>query len=39
MALSGHSEMIECLSAFGGKADIGRLAVPIIAAAFDPNLT
>jgi hypothetical protein len=36
---SGRAETIYYLSAFGGKADIGRLAVPIIAAAFDPKRT
>ena len=35
MALSGHSGLSAYLSAFGSEADIGRLAVPIIAAAFD----
>jgi len=39
MALSGHTETICDLSAFGGKADIGRCIAPIISAAFDPKRT
>jgi len=39
LALSGHAETICYLSAFGGKADIGRCIAPIIPAAFDPKRT
>ena len=37
LALSGHTETIYCLSAFGGKADMGRRIAPIVSAAFDPQ--
>ena len=39
MAQSGRTETICHLSAFGGKADIGRCIAPIISAAFDPKRT
>jgi hypothetical protein len=39
MAQSGLSEAIYCLSAFGGKADIGRRIAPIVSSAYDPERT
>ena len=39
LAQSGHLEASAYLSAFGGKADIGRRIVSIIFTAFDPTRT
>src|SRR5262249_58154201 len=39
LALSGHPEGSADLSAFGGKADIGRRIGSVISAAFDPKRT
>jgi hypothetical protein len=36
VVLGGHTETICYLSAFGGKADMGRRTVPIVSAASDP---
>ena len=37
MALSAHAATARQLSAFGGKAGVGRRIVSIISAAFDPE--
>jgi hypothetical protein len=39
VAQSGHTKTICYLSAFGGKADIGRCIAPIISDAIDPKLS